>query len=48
MRKDSPKLKATLDAFVAKNQAGTAIGNMILRRYLQNTKWARNATSARR
>ncbi len=46
MRKDSPQLKATLDAFVAKNRVGTAIGNMILRRYLQNTKWARNATSA--
>ena len=46
MRKDSPKLKATLDAFVAKNQVGTAMGNMILRRYLQTTKWARNATSA--
>jgi membrane-bound lytic murein transglycosylase MltF len=46
IRKDSPKLKATLDAFVAKNRKGTAIGNMILRRYLQNTKWARNATSA--
>jgi membrane-bound lytic murein transglycosylase MltF len=46
MRKDSPKLKATLDAFVAKNRVGTTMGNMILRRYLQNTKWARNATSA--
>ena len=46
MRKDSPQLKATLDAFVDKNKVGTAIGNMILRRYLQNTKWARSATSA--
>jgi membrane-bound lytic murein transglycosylase MltF len=46
MRKESPKLKETLDAFVAKNRVGTAMGNMILRRYLQNTKWARNATSA--
>jgi membrane-bound lytic murein transglycosylase MltF len=46
MRKDSPKLKATLDAFVAKNRVGTAMGNMILRRYLQSTRWARNATSA--
>jgi membrane-bound lytic murein transglycosylase MltF len=46
IRKDSPQLKATLDAFVAKNRKGTAMGNMILRRYLQNTKWARNATSA--
>ena len=46
MRKESPKLKATLDGFVAKNRVGTTMGNMILRRYLQNTKWARNATSA--
>jgi len=46
IRKDAPKLKAALDPFVAKNQAGTAIGNMILRKYLQTTKWARNATSA--
>ena len=45
IRKNSPQLKATLDAFVAKNKKGTAMGNMILRRYLQNTKWARNATS---
>ena len=46
IRKESPILKATLDQFVAKNQAGTAMGNMILRKYLQSTKWARNATSA--
>jgi membrane-bound lytic murein transglycosylase MltF len=46
IRKDSPQLKTTLDQFVAKNKVGTAMGNMILRRYLQNTKWARNATSA--
>jgi membrane-bound lytic murein transglycosylase MltF len=45
IRKNSPQLKSTLDAFVAKNKKGTAMGNMILRRYLQNTKWARNATS---
>jgi len=46
IRKNSPKLKSTLDAFVAKNRVGTQMGNIILRRYLQNTKWARNATSA--
>ena len=46
MRRGSPELKSTLDAFVDKHRAGTAIGNMILRRYLQNTKWARSATSA--
>jgi membrane-bound lytic murein transglycosylase MltF len=46
IRKDSPQLKTTLNAFVAKNKIGTAMGNMIVRRYLQNTKWARNAASA--
>jgi membrane-bound lytic murein transglycosylase MltF len=46
IRKDNPKLKTNLDAFVAKNRVGTQMGNIILRRYLQNTKWARNATSA--
>jgi len=46
IRKDSPQLKAALDAFVEKNKSGTMMGNMILRRYLQNTKWAKNATSA--
>jgi len=45
IRKNSPKLKASLDAFVAKHRVGTAMGNIILRRYLQNTKWARNATA---
>jgi len=46
IRKDSPQLKSTLDAFVEKNKSGTMMGNMVLRRYLQNTKWAKNATSA--
>jgi membrane-bound lytic murein transglycosylase MltF len=46
IRKDNPQLKTTLDQFVARNKVGSAMGNMILRRYLQNTKWARNATSA--
>jgi membrane-bound lytic murein transglycosylase MltF len=46
IRKDSPKLKASLDKFVAKNRLGTSTGNVIIKRYLKNTKWARNATSA--
>ena len=44
-RKDSPQLKAMLDAFIAKRRIGTATGNMILQRYFENTKWARRATS---
>jgi membrane-bound lytic murein transglycosylase MltF len=46
IRKNSPKLKATLDAFIAKHGIGKPTGNTLLRRYLQDTKWARNATAA--
>jgi membrane-bound lytic murein transglycosylase MltF len=45
IRKDSPDLKKTLDAFVAKHRLGTMMGNVILKRYLQNTRWARGATN---
>ena len=43
IRKDSPKLKAELDAFVKKAGRGTAFGNIVLQRYLQSTKFAKNA-----
>jgi membrane-bound lytic murein transglycosylase MltF len=46
IRKNSPKLKATLDSFIVKHGIGKPTGNTILRRYLQDTKWARNATAA--
>ncbi len=46
MRKGMPKLKAELDAFVNANRVGTLMGNMILSRYLKNTKYVQNATSA--
>ena len=45
IRKNSPELKKMLDAFVEKNRGGTMTGNVILRRYLQNTRWARSATN---
>jgi membrane-bound lytic murein transglycosylase MltF len=45
IRKDSPLLKAELDAFLAKYGLGTAFGNMIEQRYLVNTKFVKNATS---
>jgi membrane-bound lytic murein transglycosylase MltF len=44
IRKDSPELKRMLDDFVAKNRGGTMTGNLIFKRYLQNTRWARGAT----
>lgn len=46
IRKNSPELKGMLDGFVAKNRAGTMTGNVIFKRYLQNTRWARGATKA--
>jgi membrane-bound lytic murein transglycosylase MltF len=45
IRKGSPKLKAEIDAFLAKFGLGTAFGNMIEKRYLAGTKYAKRATS---
>jgi len=46
IRNNSPKLKATLDAFIVKHGIGKPTGNTLLRRYLQDTSWARAATAA--
>jgi membrane-bound lytic murein transglycosylase MltF len=45
VRKNSPKLLAVLNPMVAANKQGTLFGNDILRRYLKNTKYVKNATS---
>jgi membrane-bound lytic murein transglycosylase MltF len=45
IRKNSPKLKAELDAFTAAHRAGTLFGNITLQKYLQQTRWAKNAVS---
>jgi len=44
IRKDSPKLKEELDAFLARFEKSGQRTD-ILARYLKNTKWARGATS---
>jgi membrane-bound lytic murein transglycosylase MltF len=46
VRKDNPRLKQLLDEFIGPRAVGSAFGNTLLRRYLQNTKWVKNATSA--
>jgi membrane-bound lytic murein transglycosylase MltF len=46
MRKDNPQLKQLLDEFIGTRSVGTSFGNTLLRRYLQNTKWVKNSTSA--
>ncbi|MEP6546428.1 MAG: transporter substrate-binding domain-containing protein [Gammaproteobacteria bacterium] len=45
VRKNSPKLKAELDAFTASHRQGTLFGNITLQKYLQQTRWAKNAVS---
>jgi len=45
IRKKSPLLAAELNAFLARNGLGTALGNVIEKRYLVNTSFAKAATS---
>jgi membrane-bound lytic murein transglycosylase MltF len=45
MRKNNPQLKQAVDNFVQSHAVGTAFGNTLVRRYLQNTKFIRNSTS---
>ena len=42
MRKNSPKLKKAVNAFMKTHKKGTLLGNILFKRYLQNTKWVRN------
>jgi membrane-bound lytic murein transglycosylase MltF len=44
-RKQSPQLKAKLDAFAARHGKGTAFGNQKFREYLKNAKYVKNAAS---
>ncbi len=46
MRKSNPELKAMVDEFVKTHGLGTSFGNTLLRRYMQNTKWIKNPTTA--
>ncbi len=44
-RKHSPQLKKAADAFVAKHQVGTWETDALIRRYLKNTRYVREALS---
>jgi membrane-bound lytic murein transglycosylase MltF len=46
IRKNSPKLKKALDEFLARYPEGSATRNQLLNKYLKNTKYVKNATSA--
>jgi membrane-bound lytic murein transglycosylase MltF len=45
-RRGSPQLAAALNAFATTHAQGSTFGNITLRKYLQDTRWVRNATSA--
>jgi membrane-bound lytic murein transglycosylase MltF len=45
VRKNSPQLKAELNAFLARYPAGSKTRNQILQKYLKKTQFVRNATS---
>jgi membrane-bound lytic murein transglycosylase MltF len=42
-RKDSPELAQVVNNYVKKNRKGSLMGNILFKRYLQNTKHVRNA-----
>ena len=46
MRKNNPQFKQLVDEFVQSHAVGTSFGSTLLRRYLQNTKWVKDSTSA--
>jgi membrane-bound lytic murein transglycosylase MltF len=45
MRKGSPLLEKTVNAFIESHRSGTAFGNSVIRRYLGSTTFVKNATS---
>jgi membrane-bound lytic murein transglycosylase MltF len=44
-RKNSPQLAEAVNKFVRENRQGTLLGNILLKRYLRDAQWVRNATS---
>jgi len=45
IRKNSPLLKAELDAFIAKYPKGSAVRNQLFQKYLKSTKFVKNAAA---
>ena len=45
IRKESPQLRDELNAFIKEHKKGTEFGNIMFKRYLENTKWVENAAS---
>ncbi len=45
VRRNSPKLLKTINGFMKAHKKGTLLGNILFKRYLQNTKWVQNSLS---
>ena len=45
MRKRSPELKDVVDGFLNENRQGSLLSNMLLKKYLQNTRYLKDASS---
>jgi membrane-bound lytic murein transglycosylase MltF len=43
IRKNSPELKKAINGFVKTYRKGTLMGNILFKRYLENTKWVKNS-----
>lgn len=46
MRKNSPQLKALVNAYVPRARQGSELGNLLINRYLNSVDWAKNALAA--
>lgn len=44
-RRDSPQLEAAVNTFLEKNRAGTLVGNVLIKRYITDFDWPKNALS---
>ncbi len=45
MRKGSPKLKEAVDGFLKENRQGSLVSNILLKKYLKNTRYLKDANS---
>jgi membrane-bound lytic murein transglycosylase MltF len=42
VRKNNPRLLSSLNTFLVGHREGTLVGNMLIKRYYENTKWIQN------
>ena len=42
LRKDAPKLAATVNAFIDENRKGSLLGNILFKRYFEDVEWISN------